>query len=229
MKQIFITGGTGYVGSRLIKMLLEKGYKIKALVRNGSENKLPKGCDYIIANPFDAESFVKAIPEGAIFIQLLGVAHPGPKKKEQFKTIDLASAKVSAIAARDAGVKHFIYVSVAQTPTTIMKDYQQCRAEGETYIRTTQIPATFIRPWYVVGPGHYWPLLFSPLFKILEWIPSTSQKAKAFRLVSLKQMLHTLMYAVEHAPGAGVKIMEIESIRRMQNKNPAFTKQDFST
>src|SRR6266496_1920460 len=134
MKQIFITGGTGYMGSRLIKMLLEKNYSVKAIVRNGSENKLPKGCDYIIANPFDAKSFAK------------------------------------------------------------------------------EIPATFIRPWYVVGPGHYWPLLFSPLFKILGWIPSTAQKAKALRLVTLKQMLYTLLYAVENPPETGVNIIEIEEI-----------------
>ena len=120
MKQIFITGGTGYMGRRLIKMLLQKGYNVKALVRNGSENKLPKGCDYVIANPFDLNSFAKEIPPGSTFIQLLGVSHPGPKKKEQFKTIDLASVKASASAAKEAGVKHFIYVSVAQTPTNIM-------------------------------------------------------------------------------------------------------------
>ena len=81
MKQIFITGGTGYIGRRLIKLLLEKGYKVKALVRNGSENKLPNGCDYIIANPFDAKSFEKEIPAGATFIQLLGVSHSFAKKE----------------------------------------------------------------------------------------------------------------------------------------------------
>ena len=73
MKQIFITGGTGYMGSRLIKMLLAKGYKVKALVRKGSENKFPEGCDCVIANPFDATNFLKEIPAGATFIQLLGV------------------------------------------------------------------------------------------------------------------------------------------------------------
>jgi uncharacterized protein YbjT (DUF2867 family) len=190
MKQIFITGGTGYMGRRLIKLLLERDYKVKALVRNGSENKLPKGCDYVIANAFDAKSFEKEIPLHSTFIQLIGVAHPSPKKKEEFKKIDLASAKESAKAARDAGVKHFIYVSAAQMQTNIMKDYQHCRAEGEAYIHATQMPATFIRPWYVAGPGHYWPLIFLPLFKILELIPATSQKAKALRLVTLKQMLN---------------------------------------
>jgi uncharacterized protein YbjT (DUF2867 family) len=214
MKQIFITGGTGYMGSRLIKLLLNKGYPVKALVRNGSENKLPAACEYVTANPFDASSFVLAIPSQSTFIQLLGVPHPSPKKKKQFKTVDLLSVKASVNAAKAADAAHFIYVSVAQTPTKIMHDFQQCRAEGEAYIRATGVPATFIRPWYVTGPGHYWPLFFFPLFKILEWIPATSQKAKALRLVSLRQMLHTLMYAVENPPASGVNIIEIDEIRK---------------
>jgi uncharacterized protein YbjT (DUF2867 family) len=216
MKQIFITGGTGYMGRRLIAMLLRKSYTVKALVRDGSQKKLPAGCTYVTGNAFDATSFVLAIPAGATYMQLLGVPHPSPKKKEQFKTIDLASAKASANAAKAAGVTHFVYVSVAQTPTKIMQDFQQCRAQGEAYIRSTGLPATFIRLWYVTGPGHYWPLLFLPLFKILEWIPATSKKAKALRLVSLRQMLKTLMYAVEHPPASGVDIIEVDEIRRMK-------------
>lgn len=39
MKQVFITGGTGYMGKRLIGLLLKKGHAVKALVRNGSEKK----------------------------------------------------------------------------------------------------------------------------------------------------------------------------------------------
>src|SRR4051812_12097212 len=100
MKQIFITGGTGYMGRRLIKLLLNNGYSVKALVREGSENKLPAGCNYVTGNAFDAGSFVLAIPAGATFIQLLGVSHPSPKKKALFKTVDLASAKASAHAAK---------------------------------------------------------------------------------------------------------------------------------
>jgi uncharacterized protein YbjT (DUF2867 family) len=214
MKHVFITGGTGYMGRRLIPLLHTKGYAVKSLVREGSQNKLPKGCSYVIGNPFDASTFSNDIAAGATFVQLLGVSHPKPSKKEQFRTIDLTSAKASADAAKQSGVQHFVYVSVSQTPTSFMKDYQQCRSEGEAAIRNTKIPATFIRPWYVVGPGHYWPLLFWPLFTILEWIPSTSKKAKALRLVTLKQMLHTLLYAVENMP-AGVSIIEIDSIRKM--------------
>jgi uncharacterized protein YbjT (DUF2867 family) len=214
MPTIFITGGTGYMGKRLIGLLLKKNCMVKALVRKGSENKLPEGAEAIGGDPFTPESFVQKIPPDSIFVQLLGVSHPGPKKKDLFRKIDLASVRASAIAASQANVLHFVYVSVAQTPTRIMKDYQECRAAGESAIEAAGLSATFLRPWYVVGPGHYWPVLFQPVFRLLEIIPSTAAKAKALRMVYLSQMLRTLLFVIEH-PIRGIRIVEIGEIRKM--------------
>jgi len=94
-----------------------------------------------------------------------------------------------------------------------MDDYQVCRAKCEKIIKQASLNASIIRPWYIVGPGHYWPILFLPLSKLLEIIPATSVKAKALRLVFLSQMLNTLVYAVEHAPEK-VRVFEIEEIRK---------------
>lgn len=206
------------MGSRLIKMLLFKKYQVLALVRKGSETKLLQDAIPVIADPFLAESFSSSIPQGSVFVQMLGVPHPSPKKKELFRTIDLASAKASAMAAKKAGVSHFVYVSVAQEPTKIMKDYQECRAEAEAFIRSMDLAATFIRPWYVVGPGHYWPLFFLPLFKLLEFIPATAEKARSLRLVSISQMLNALVFAIEH-PATGIRVFEISAIRKMNDRN----------
>ena len=43
-RSVFITGGSGYLGRPLISMLLERGHDVRALVRQGSEKKLPPGC-----------------------------------------------------------------------------------------------------------------------------------------------------------------------------------------
>jgi uncharacterized protein YbjT (DUF2867 family) len=212
MKTVFITGGTGYIGTRLVRRLLESKYRVKALVRKGSEHKLPGECTVIAADPFDAVTFEKYISTSDIFIQLLGVSHPSPAKKELFKTIDFASVKESVNAALSAGVCYFVYVSVAQTPSKIMKDYQAARAVGETIIKSSGMSATFIRPWYVVGPGHYWPLLFFPLFKIMETVPATKEKAKKLSLVYLDQMLDALIFAIEN-PNAGIRVIEIEDMK----------------
>lgn len=184
-------------------------------MRKGSEYKIPSGCTIVTADPFNADSFKHKIPKGSSFIQLLGVSHPGPSKKNLFREIDYASAKASAEAATHAGCEHFIYISVAQTPTSIMKDYQECRADCEELILKSGIKPTIIRPWYIIGPGHYWPVFFLPLFKILEWIPATSLKAKALRLVYLQQFLKTIITAVEN-PSSKIRFIEIEEIRSLK-------------
>ncbi|MEP7109542.1 MAG: NAD(P)H-binding protein [Ferruginibacter sp.] len=58
MENIFITGSSGYIGTRLIKALLKEGnFPIQALVRKGSEKKLPPGCEIIIGDALDSGSY----------------------------------------------------------------------------------------------------------------------------------------------------------------------------
>jgi len=213
---VFITGGTGYIGKRLIKILLDEGVQVTALVREQSVNKLPGGYIPVIADPFNPASYAKSIPPNSIFIHLLGVSHPGPKKKLLFYSVDLASLKASVQAAKQANVKRFVYMSVAQYPSRIMADYQEARSQGEQEIIASGIPSTFIRPWYVVGPGHYWPLVFNPVFKLLEVIPKTSVQAKSLALVSLRQMLLTLKNTVLNLPEGVHNIVEVRDIKNVK-------------
>jgi uncharacterized protein YbjT (DUF2867 family) len=172
MKQVFIAGATGYMGTRLTRKLLKKGHAVTALVRKGSEKKVPPGAAIITADPFNPDTFAGKILPDAVFVQLLGVSHPSPKKKEQFKAIDLKSVTASVLAARASKPAHFIYVSVAMEPSSIMHEYQEIRRKGEELCLQARLPCTFIRPWYVLGPGHYWPVLLLPLYWVAELIPS---------------------------------------------------------
>jgi nucleoside-diphosphate-sugar epimerase len=214
MKTVFITGGTGYIGRRLIDRLLKKKYRVVALVRKGSETKIPVGAKTVIANPFDSTSFVSSIPKDAVFVQLLGVPHPSPKKAKQFNEIDLVSVKASADAAAMASVSKFVYVSVAMSPSKIMEAYQAVRKEGEAYCLSKNLNCTFIRPWYVLGPGHWWPILLLPGYAIAELVPTWRKQARAKALVTINQMLHALVYAIE-SKNAGNSVMEISDIRKV--------------
>jgi uncharacterized protein YbjT (DUF2867 family) len=210
---VFITGGTGYMGTRLIRRLLKDGHPVTALVRKGSENKLPAGATPIIGDYFDPATFYQYIPEGAVFVQLLGVAHPSPKKAQQFRDIDLTSVRASVIAAKEAAVSHFIYVSVAMAPSKIMAAYQGVRKEGEELCLSANLSCTFIRPWYVLGPGHYWPILLLPVYGIAELVPSWRKKARAMGLVRIGQLIRTLVSAVKQPPQP-CSILEIKDIRK---------------
>ncbi|MGC4037710.1 MAG: NAD(P)H-binding protein [Chitinophagaceae bacterium] len=214
MKHFFITGGTGYIGTRFTTQLVKKGYRVSLLVRKGSEHKVPAGANMIVADPFDSTTFQSLIPKGAVFIQLLGVAHPSPKKAKQFREIDLRSVKSSADAASFAEAQHFIYVSVAMASGKIMQVYREVRKEGEEYCLGKKLNCTFIRPWYVLGPGHWWPVLLLPVYGLGEIIPSWRNKVRSMALVTIRQVLDALVDAAE-SDSKGLRIIEINEIRNI--------------
>lgn len=215
MTNIFITGGTGYIGRRLIKALQQEGnYHIKALVRKQSAHKLPAGCEAITGNALDATSYQDKIPDRAVFIHLVGVPHPSPRKKESFREIDGVSVREAAIASSHAHVKHFVYVSVSQYPSNLMKDYQLVRGLGERLLKNTGIPCSFIRPWYVLGPGHWWPLVMSPFYWLAALFPPTREIAREQGLVTIDQMIATMVYAVKNAP-ATTTVYTVPDIKLM--------------
>ena len=208
-----MSGATGYIGTRLSGWLIERGHSVTALVRKGSEDKVPAGVSVITGDPFNAETFKQHIPAGSVFIQLVGVSHPSPKKAKQFREIDLKSVKASADAAVIAGISHFIYVSVAMTPSRLMAAYQAARKEGEEYCKSKGLNCTFIRPWYVLGPGHWWPVALLPFYGLAELVPSWRAKARSRALVTIKQMITALTTAAEDTP-VPVRVLEIKDIRK---------------
>src|SRR5256714_12576786 len=131
---VFVTGGTGYIGSRLVPLLANRNHEIKALVRKESENKLPPGGHRVIGDALQMDSYMNHVRGSDTFVHLIGTPHPSPAKAKQFREVDLVSAQVAIKAARDAGVRHFIYLSVAQ-PAPIMKAFLEVRAQGEAMIR----------------------------------------------------------------------------------------------
>ena len=213
-RSVFVTGGTGYLGRALIPRLVQRGHIVRALVRRGSEPKLPAQSEPIPGDALQRESFAEKVAPSDTFVQLVGVPHPSPAKAKLFREIDLVAALAGIAAARNAGVRHFIYVSVAQ-PAPMMKEYQRVRAEAEAALRATTMNATILRPWYILGPGHRWPYALIPFYWLCEHLPATREGAKRLGLVTLRQMIAALVNAVE-TPAHGIEIMDVLKIRSAQ-------------
>jgi uncharacterized protein YbjT (DUF2867 family) len=208
---VFLTGATGYIGSRLAAQLLARGHAVRALARETSVGKLAAGSEPVVGNALDAASYARSVAPADTFVHLVGVPHPNPAKAAEFHRIDLASALEAVSAARGAGVLHFVYVSVAQ-PAPVMRAYIAARAEAEAGIRASGMNATILRPWYVLGPGHWWPYALLPGYWLAERLPPTRDLARRLGLVTVRQVVATLVAAIEQ-PASGVRVVEVPEIR----------------
>ena len=201
------------MGRRLIPSLVRRGHGVKALVRKGSENRIPHSIAQVVADPLQADSYTSEIPTADTFVHLIGVPHPSPAKAAQFRAVDLVSVRVAVKAAREAGIRHFIFLSVAQ-PAPAMKAFLEVRRAGEEMIRASGMRATFVRPWYVLGPGHRWPYPLLPFFWLLEQLPATRETAQRLGFTTIEQMVNTLVWAVENPPD-GIRVIDVPRIREL--------------
>jgi nucleoside-diphosphate-sugar epimerase len=211
MRTVFVTGATGFMGSRLAVELLRRGHKVRGLARAGSERRLAPGCEAIAGDALDDASYRASVAGCDTLVHLVGVSHPSPAKAAQFRSVDLASARAALSAALAAGVGHFVYVGVAH-PAPVMREYIAARTEAEEAIRASGLNATILRPWYVLGPGRWWPVVLQPVYWLMEALPATRESARRLGLVRWRQMIATLAAAVEQPP-QGVRILEVPQIR----------------
>jgi len=211
---LLVTGGTGYVGRHLIPALLARGHRVRALARETSLVRVPAGAQAVVGDALDVDSVAAALRPDDTVVHLVETPHPSPAKAKQFEEIDLASIRATVNAARRVGIGHLVYVSVAQ-PAPVMRAYLWVRGLGEAMIKEAGFTATILRPWYVLGPGHRWPIVLLPIYKIAECFPSTRDSAERLGLVTIDQMASALVHAVENPPdGSKIRIFDVPAIRR---------------
>jgi len=210
-KDVFVTGATGYLGRPLVESLLERGHSVRALVRAASAPKLQPRAEPVVGDALDPATYASRVRRGDVLVHLVGVAHPSPAKAAEFTSIDLASIVAATEAAVGAGASRLVYVSVAH-PAPVMKDYIEVRKAGEAKVRETGLPATILRPWYVLGPGHRWPCLLLPFYGAAWLFPGCREGARRLGLIRLPTMVRALVRAVE-SERPGVEVLDVPALR----------------
>jgi uncharacterized protein YbjT (DUF2867 family) len=103
----------------------------------------------------------------------------------------------------------------------MMHAYLAARAAAEAAIAAAGLTATFVRPWYVLGPGHRWPYLLLPFYSLAERVPSMRDSARRLGLVTLAQMTRALVTAAENPPPAGERrVVDVPGIRAARMGTP---------
>lgn len=91
------------------------------------------------------------------------------------------------------------------------------RRECEDRLAAAGLRTTILRPWYILGPGHWWPLVLQPAYRLMEMMPSMHDAARRLGLVTIQDMLTALIRAIEYPPES-IRVIEVPEIRRLGGK-----------
>jgi len=142
-KTVLITGATGRQGGAVIRHMLPKGWKLRALTRNpGSataQDLTRQGIDVAQGDLEDPRSIVRAAHGVYGIYSVQDFWSVGAKREVQ-------QGKNLAEAAKKAGVEHFVYSSVGGAERSSGIDHWESKWEIEKYIRKLGLPATILRP-----------------------------------------------------------------------------------
>ncbi|MDP2167359.1 MAG: complex I NDUFA9 subunit family protein [Thermodesulfovibrionales bacterium] len=150
-KLIFIAGGTGFMGRRLIEALRGEGYKVRCLVRTREKAGVCTALDldFAVGDITDRESLRGALEGAGMVVHLVGII--AEKGKQTFKEVHVRGTLNLLDEARAAGVGHFFYQSALGADPGSWAAYLRTKAEAEELVRASGLPYTIFRPSLVVG------------------------------------------------------------------------------
>lgn len=142
-RAVLVTGATGRQGGAVIRHMLPKGWKLRALTRNTSNHAAQelarKGVELMQGDLEDPTSLLRAVQGVYGIYSVQDFWAVGAKREVQ-------QGKNIADAAKKAGVKHFVYSSVGGAERNTGIPHWESKWEVEKYIRSLGLPATMIRP-----------------------------------------------------------------------------------
>jgi nucleoside-diphosphate-sugar epimerase len=107
-----VTGGTGFIGGRLVEELVSNGHRVKCLVRDTSDVKMLKelGAELCHGDLGDADS-LERLPEGGDVVFHLAALVSDWGEREEFRKYNVDATKTLLEASLASGVKRFIHMS----------------------------------------------------------------------------------------------------------------------
>jgi uncharacterized protein YbjT (DUF2867 family) len=151
-KLVLVTGSTGYIASRLIPKLLERGYRVRCLVRQPHRLQSRAWFPYVeiaIGDVMDPPTLLPAMEGVHAAYYLVHNMSSG----HGYTSRERSSAQTFASIAGQAGVQHIIYLGGLANPQRIVSSHMRSRMETGEALRQGQVPVTEFRAGVIVGPG----------------------------------------------------------------------------
>lgn len=151
---ILVTGGTGYVGSRLIEKLRQRPEPVRVLVRTPEKaQKLVAGNVSIVKGDVtDPESLIAAMKGVSTVIHLVAIIRER-SGGISFERMNYQATVNVVDAAKAAGVKRFLHMSALGVVNDPNLPYMDTKFRAQKYVEASGLDWTVFQPSVIFGEG----------------------------------------------------------------------------
>jgi NADH dehydrogenase len=154
---VTVFGGSGFVGSNVVRILASQGWRIRAAVRNPHMERAERlrvhglvgQIDVVAANIRKPDSVLVALDGAQAAVNLVGVLFE--KGRQKFGALQATGARNVAEAAANLGVHRLVQMSAIGADPGSKAAYARTKAEGEQAVFKAFPGATVLRPSVIFG------------------------------------------------------------------------------
>ena len=149
---ILVTGATGYIGGRLVPELLERGYRVRVMVRGIAPEITERwpNVEVAVADALDMESLLRALKGVHTAYYLI---HSLLLGQQNFESADIEAAINFRQAAETKGLKRIIYLGGLGDVQSQLSTHLKSRITVAQELMRGTVPATFLRAAIIIGSG----------------------------------------------------------------------------
>ncbi|RYD58889.1 MAG: NAD(P)-dependent oxidoreductase [Sphingomonadales bacterium] len=206
MSILAITGGTGFVGSRLIALATEAGHQVRALTRRDQAERA--NITWIPGDLSDTRRLAELAEGADAVIHVAGVVNA--PDRAGFAAGNIHGTSNMIAAAQAMGTTRFIHVSSLSAREPLLSNYGWSKAEGEAVVQISGLQWSVVRPPAIYGPGDMEMLdLFKLAKRNLALLPpggrlsiiEVSDLARLLLALALKDNSRTILEADDGVEG----------------------------
>lgn len=175
-KTIAVTGGTGFVGRSVLKLLAERGARIRALTRR-PRSDLDASILWVQGDLGDTDALARLAKGADGFIHIAGLTKADHLSK--LLAANSQGAGAATVAARACGVGRFVHVSSIAAREPHLSDYAYSKRAGERAVIAAagDMELVIVRPPAILGPGDD---AIAPILRMMQrgWLTVPAGKAR---------------------------------------------------
>ncbi len=214
MVQTLVTGGTGFVGSEIVRYLVRGSESVRVLSRSPKKllrsQRIP-GTEFFQGDVFNPPTLEAALAGSDAMInavQFENAPFENPRRGLTYERVDGEGTERQVEAAKKAGVKRFIYISGAGTREGRREPWFRAKLRAEKAVQESGLQWTIFRPSWIYGPGDRSLNKFAMFARLGPIVPLIGMGKEKIQPLYIMDMAKAVSLALNNSKTFG-KILDI--------------------